>query len=300
MTEFRWYQTFLAIYKAGTLTSAAESLGMTQPGVSQQLLALETHVGHKLFERLPRQVVPTEYGKLLHSQIAEPLDRLAQATEIFTRQARRVHPLIQLGTPHEFFTEVVTAVLPTIPYCLSVQFGQAGDLLETLKKGEVDAIISTAEPSGSDMNYEPIFNETMVLVASTHVDANPFRAAVAANDTVQMEKWLSAQPWMAYSHNLQLNRQFWQLNFGHRPSFKPHYTIPDLRTQLKSMHYIPAVALIPDYLCVSALKEGHVVSLWPENVLAKNTLYWAVNKRSPYQSELRELYVAILQQLSSR
>jgi Transcriptional regulator len=45
MVNLEWYRTFKAIYEQGTLTGAAEILLITQPGVSQQLTALETYMG---------------------------------------------------------------------------------------------------------------------------------------------------------------------------------------------------------------------------------------------------------------
>lgn len=51
MVNLEWYRTFKTVYKKGTLTSAAEALFISQPGVSLHLSSLESYVGYKLFER---------------------------------------------------------------------------------------------------------------------------------------------------------------------------------------------------------------------------------------------------------
>jgi len=55
-------RTFQAVYRAGTLTSAARLLGMSQPSVTGQLRALEDTIGQPLFLRRARGVVATPSG----------------------------------------------------------------------------------------------------------------------------------------------------------------------------------------------------------------------------------------------
>lgn len=50
--NLEWYRTFKAIYEKGTLTAAAESLFISQPGVSLHLSSLESYMGVKLFDRV--------------------------------------------------------------------------------------------------------------------------------------------------------------------------------------------------------------------------------------------------------
>ena len=57
MVNLEWYRSFIAIYKMGTLTKAAESLYTSQPGISLHLNALESYTGKKLFERTSRRMI---------------------------------------------------------------------------------------------------------------------------------------------------------------------------------------------------------------------------------------------------
>ena len=96
MINLEWYRTFIAIYEKHTLTKAAEYLYTSQPGVSVHLNALESYIGKKLFERTSRKMIPTEDGKLLYSNIIEPIKKLERAEQHFKRTSKDVIPSINI------------------------------------------------------------------------------------------------------------------------------------------------------------------------------------------------------------
>ncbi|WP_460363643.1 LysR family transcriptional regulator, partial [Actinocorallia lasiicapitis] len=71
-------RTFLAVYRAGSLTAAARLVGLSQPTVTTQLKALEDRLGRRLFERLPRGVAPTAAADDLAARLAGPMDALEE------------------------------------------------------------------------------------------------------------------------------------------------------------------------------------------------------------------------------
>lgn len=64
------YEAFQVVMQAGTISSAAEILGRSQPAVSRMIDKLEEHVGVKLFERRKGRVVPTHAAHLLIDEVA--------------------------------------------------------------------------------------------------------------------------------------------------------------------------------------------------------------------------------------
>jgi DNA-binding transcriptional LysR family regulator len=66
----RQIETFVAVMKAGTISRAAELLGVTQPGVSRTIADLETSIGFLLFDRVRNRIVPTPEGRLLYDEVA--------------------------------------------------------------------------------------------------------------------------------------------------------------------------------------------------------------------------------------
>src|SRR3954465_10857175 len=60
--ELHQLRYFVAVAETENFTRAAERSHVSQPSLSQQILKLESEVGHKLFHRLGRKAVLTEAG----------------------------------------------------------------------------------------------------------------------------------------------------------------------------------------------------------------------------------------------
>jgi LysR family glycine cleavage system transcriptional activator len=69
----------------------AEELNLTPAAVSQQIRLLERHLGVRLFDRLPRGVVPTDIGQAYALPVRKLFAELQQATEgLFARPQKRI------------------------------------------------------------------------------------------------------------------------------------------------------------------------------------------------------------------
>lgn len=79
--ETRYLQGFLKVVEAGSISRAAESLRITQPSLSHQLLRLEDELGSKLFRRTARGVALTEAGRVFHAQAQQILEATRRAVE---------------------------------------------------------------------------------------------------------------------------------------------------------------------------------------------------------------------------
>jgi DNA-binding transcriptional LysR family regulator len=55
--------------KAGTVSRAAELIGLTQPAVSRAIAELERAIGFSLFDRVRNRIIPTPEGKLFYADI---------------------------------------------------------------------------------------------------------------------------------------------------------------------------------------------------------------------------------------
>ena len=64
--DVRHLQTLAAVAERGSFSGAAESLGVSQPAVSQQMRALEREVGEPLIDRGGRRARLTPRGEVVH------------------------------------------------------------------------------------------------------------------------------------------------------------------------------------------------------------------------------------------
>ncbi|TMR89128.1 LysR family transcriptional regulator [Nonomuraea basaltis] len=79
MIDTRRLRTLRAVADHGTVTAAAAALHLTPSAVSQQLVALEHEVGHRLFTRDGRGVHLTAVGKIMLGHANEVLAQLERA-----------------------------------------------------------------------------------------------------------------------------------------------------------------------------------------------------------------------------
>jgi LysR family transcriptional regulator, hydrogen peroxide-inducible genes activator len=63
--EIHQLRYFVAVAEEGSFSRAAVREHVAQPSLSQQIQKLEAEMDQRLFDRLPRSVVPTEAGKCL-------------------------------------------------------------------------------------------------------------------------------------------------------------------------------------------------------------------------------------------
>ena len=98
--DLGWLRIIAEVGRSGNLTTAAQRLRLTQPGVSYQIRRIEEELGVQLLDRHHRGVNLTEEGRRLYElasrQVAE-IDELA-------RDIRRRHkkPTIRLHTDYAF------------------------------------------------------------------------------------------------------------------------------------------------------------------------------------------------------
>ncbi|CTQ51493.1 Gcv operon activator [Roseibium album] len=81
LPNLHWLRSFEATSRLGSFTAAGTDLGLTQAAVSNHISALESQLGHLLFERTTRKVELTETGRAYLPPVRKALQELAVSTE---------------------------------------------------------------------------------------------------------------------------------------------------------------------------------------------------------------------------
>lgn len=79
--RFRQLQAFHAVLEAGTVTGAAEMLGISQPGISNLLSQLESQSGLQLFKRISGRLLPTPEAEILYQEVDTVVRGLDQVSQ---------------------------------------------------------------------------------------------------------------------------------------------------------------------------------------------------------------------------
>lgn len=286
MVNLEWYRTFKAVYKTGTLTSAAEELFISQPGVSLHLSSLETYVGYKLFDRTGRKMVPTEKGKVLYNFIIEALTKLEEAEKNFQRSTEKNTPTISVGMCFETFQITLEHYISTLPFNVIIQFGEYPEMVENLEKGILDLIITPQMVVKNAIEYQAFSSETIVLVGGSEIDDLEFNSIAKKGDIQAIELWLKQQKWYGTTGDMEHLRRFWQLNFNKHPDFRPNYIVPNLNSIIRCLSIGKGLAVVPDFLCRKEIDNGTIKLIWEGKIPLKNTLYFATRKKTMYEEEI--------------
>lgn len=101
-------RSLVELTRRGTITAAAQALGYTPGGVSQQIAALEKAAGMELLRRVGRRVELTDAGRTLACHAERILSTEAEAVEALERTRQEVSGVLQVG----LFATAAAEILP--------------------------------------------------------------------------------------------------------------------------------------------------------------------------------------------
>lgn len=155
----------------GSIMHAAAAANLTQPAASKLLGELEHVLGVPLFERLPRGVEPTSYGKALIRRAGAALAEMDAAHQEVVELQSGLRGRVAVGA---ILTPAATLVPPAVTQLksrhaqlhVSIDVDSSRQLLERLRAGELDIVIGrvTDAAMAAELNFEPITDEPHCLV----------------------------------------------------------------------------------------------------------------------------------------
>jgi DNA-binding transcriptional LysR family regulator len=141
--DIRVLEYFLAVAREGSITGAAESLHMTQPPLSRELMNLEEELGKKLLIRGSRRTTLTDDGIMLKKRAEEILELVEKSKAEISNSDKNIKGDVYIGSGETDAMRIVAAAArelqsanPGIRY--QVFSGNAEDVLEKLDKGLLD------------------------------------------------------------------------------------------------------------------------------------------------------------------
>jgi len=171
--EIHQLRYFVAVAETGNFTRASERCHVSQPSLSQQIINLESELGHKLFHRLGRKAVLTDIGMN------------------FLERARRI--LFEIETAGKEIKDspgterhIVIGAIPTVmPYLLPIIIAEARrkypnlviharedfrtPLVKSVMDGVLDMALVTTPVPDARADVEPLLTEHLLLaVPETH------------------------------------------------------------------------------------------------------------------------------------
>ncbi|WP_448665692.1 LysR substrate-binding domain-containing protein [Serratia plymuthica] len=160
---------FEAVARLGSFTQAANQLGVTPPAVSQNIQALETRLGVRLFNRTSRSVRLSDEGKIFYRRVAPAMSQIDVAADDLRILRGQPSGLLRITLPQ------LAASLLVMPYLEEFQARYpevqlelfTDDHFSDLVLGSFDAGIRMRAMLQKDMIAVPIDNgQRRVVIAS--------------------------------------------------------------------------------------------------------------------------------------
>lgn len=266
-TSLDHVRTFVTVFRTGSLTRAAQLLGVSQATASAHVQALEATLGFALFVRGSSGVSPTAKGVELAREVATHVDALEDAAVLASRAAAAPRA-VYVGGAAEILSFMVVPhlrqVIDAVGAPIRLVFGLADDLLDGLLAGAVDVVVSAVPPRRRGIAAVPFYDEEFVLVAG------PGWQGVEPESI----------PVVAYAEDLPIIRRYWRSVFERAPTgLRVAAVIPDLRDIREVVRAGVGMSVLPSYLVAADLTAGTLVALERPEVAPLNTLYLATRGR---------------------
>jgi LysR family nitrogen assimilation transcriptional regulator len=163
------FASFIKIVDLGSLSRAAEQLGVTQPGLSQQIAALEADLGAQLLLRGRQGVSATVAGRVLYRHAQMILRQLDDAKTAVQATGSHVAGHVSVGMPRSISTMTTVPLLVELrrrypDVSMQVTENAGAQLAELLTNGRLDIAVLPMALEGGQFNRTPLILESYFLV----------------------------------------------------------------------------------------------------------------------------------------
>jgi DNA-binding transcriptional LysR family regulator len=261
---FDWddLRVFLAAARSGSLTAAAQQLGIDPATVGRRNARLESALKSTLFIRSATGLQLTAAGaRLLELGLnaEEAMEAAARAGELDV-----VGGTVRLSAAEGFGTTILAPALPSLQAQrpgLRIELAATAGFLSPTKR-EVDLAVTLSAPSSPRVVVEPLTDYRLGLYASREYVAR----AGAPKNTAELER----RPLVGYVEDLIYAPELRYLDEV-RPGLRPSLSSSSINAQQKIIANGGGIGILPCFL------GGDLVRLLPDVVLTRR--FWISTHR---------------------
>lgn len=164
-----------AVVEAGSMTKAADKIGITVPVISKAIADLEHCVGVRLLDRSARGVEVTASGRALLSRSRAAFDELRQGIRDIEQLSDPTAGEVRIGSTVPLLSSFVSAVIdrfskryPNVTFVVVATQTESADL--ALRERRADLMIARRFTSleHDELKFEPLFDDPYVIAAGLH------------------------------------------------------------------------------------------------------------------------------------
>lgn len=252
-----------AVIRHGSVTDAAAELSLTQSSVSRLIQTLETQLGVVLFRRQKQRLIQTETAIGLQPDIARALDLIQRAT--MSAIANPGGGALSLAVLPTFGAHWLG---PRLGRFLGAHPGVSVNLATRIRRfsfeGEgVDAALFFGAPDWPGARHLKLFDERLTACAAPDfLERHPVRGPADMAGLPRLQLETRTQGWVD-----------WCAAQGVAEGGAPGMLMDQFSMMIQAAISGLGVALLPDYLARSEIKDGRLQPVLEPSVPASGA-YW--------------------------
>ncbi|MDO4266834.1 MAG: LysR family transcriptional regulator [Eubacteriales bacterium] len=168
------YEYLIAIAEKANISRATATLHVSQPTLSNFLTGTENQLGHKLFERSGKLLIPTEAGSIYLETCRNILDVKNRTYQAITHLGNKCSETIRVGlTPYrgsQVFSTIYPSFYQKFPDAkVELSEGYTTAMKAGVLDGSLDLALGTLMPGETgDFGFSTQSSEELLLAVPTH------------------------------------------------------------------------------------------------------------------------------------
>lgn len=184
--------TFLTVAQLGSFTEAAEKLYVSQSAVSKRVAALEQELNSRLLDRIGKQVLLTDAGKVLAARTRTLLAEIEDTRREIHNLSANIAGRLSVGTSHHIglhrlpkVLQKYTAQYPAVE--LDLQFMNSEQVCDAVKSGDLElGVITLPLQPMEHLSLQLIWEDALeFVVGPTHPLIKSGKANLIRRNLVQ-------------------------------------------------------------------------------------------------------------------
>lgn len=167
-------RTFVCVADSQSFTKAADTLYLTQPAVSKRIAALEQELGAKLFDRIGKQTILTDAGRVLYERAQRILLEVDDCQRTLANLSDTVTGRLSIGISHHIGLHRLPPLLrqysnqfPDVD--LDIQFLYSESACAGVEQGRFEiALITLPNQPSEVLSLLPIWEDPFTFVTATN------------------------------------------------------------------------------------------------------------------------------------
>ena len=240
--EIRHLRYFLAVAEAGSFSRAADRLGISQPGISQQMRDLEAGLRVSLFQRRGKRILLTSTGMIFQEHARAILRQVENFLQELSSEPGQLRGALHLGVVPILNVALVPHLLGLFAAAysgisLTVEEISSTEIETALEEGRMDVGLGFLTRHSPNLRYERLCTDQFALIVS---EAHPWwnRRLIHFSE-------LHQQRLLQLPDTFVMRRMTDEISRNHQVRPRTVAEINSIGTLLRSLGPLGAAALMP-------------------------------------------------------